>query len=377
MRKLKGILLIIITLIFSIFYFTNINVNVPDLAPLIMIAFISLMAYVAYELYGFPRFSDTPIQITVLKGLITIMVVYLALLYILGIFAGYRNNVFCATTVITIVGLISTEIYRYILINANRDSDLFPFIVTLSIIILELSQALNVNTMISTSAFVVYMCNVITPIVLKNLVLTLYSQHINIRIAFVYSILVMSFRGIIPVVPDLNEFTYAFADILLSFLVLSMSYRVIIKSYEGYSMIGIKDGFTFLDLLIFLLFVSFGILISGASPVQIFVSEKNIDHITIEKGDAPVVFKCVNEFSFNEKDILMDNNDKIVGIAKVEEIKPTDAREKTIKKLYYLDDENNYVEIDNSNIKGKVLYNIKYLFKPSLKVKEYLNGGAQ
>lgn len=377
MRQLKGFTLILITLIFSYFYFVNINVNVPEIAPLIMVAFISFIAYVSYELYGYPKFSDTPIQITVLKGLITIMIIYLAVLYLLGIFVGYRNNTFCMTTIITMIGLVVTEIFRYILINSNRDSGFFPFITTLSIIILEVAQTLNVNTMISTSALAIYVCTIITPIILKNLVLTLYCQHINIRIAFIYTIIVMSYRSIIPIVPNLNDFTFAFADILLSFLVLSMSYRVIIKCYEGYSMVGLKDGFTLFDFLLFLIFVSFGILISGASPVQLYVSSINVQHVSIEEGDAPIVLKGTNEFSFKEKDVLMLKNNKIIGVSKIEDIKPVDAREKTIRKMYYLDEESNLTEIDNSMIKGKVVYCIKYIFKPSLKVKKYLNGGFE
>ena len=113
MRKIKGIILIILTLIFSYFYFVNINVNCAIQAPLIHASFICVMAYLAFELFGFPKFNDTPIQITVIKGLITIMIVYLASIYLLGAFAGFSKNVFSLNTIVTIISLIALEIFRY------------------------------------------------------------------------------------------------------------------------------------------------------------------------------------------------------------------------------------------------------------------------
>ena len=381
MRKIKGTALIIITLIFSYFYFININVNLTEFAPLLHAAFICVMAYLAYELFGFPKFGDTSIQITVIKGLVTIMVVYLASLYILGIFSGFEKNVFCLTTVITIISLIATEIFRYTIINSNRDSDLFPFVVTLTLIIFELSVALDVNAMLNPSTVIVYVATVITPIILKNLVLTLYCQHINIRIAYIYSIIVMSYRNIIPIVPNLNDFTYAYAEIMLSFLVLTMSYRIIIKNYEGYSMIGLKDGFTLLDFLLFFVFFSFGILISGASPIQMYVAKNDIKNTNLKEGDAPIILKTVNEFNISEKDIIFYENDsnetKLYVVSKVEEIKPIDAKEKPYRVIEVIDDNKIPITVDNKRIKGKVVYYIKYLFKPSLKVKKHLVGGAE
>ena len=379
MRKIKGIILIILTLIFSYFYFVNINVNCAIQAPLIHASFICVMAYLAFELFGFPKFNDTPIQITVIKGLITIMIVYLASIYLLGAFAGFSKNVFSLNTIVTIISLIALEIFRYTTINANRDSDLFPFVVTLTLIIFELVKVLDVNSMLNPSTLVVYITTIITPIILRNLVLTLYCQHINIRIAYVYSIIVMSYRSVIPVVPNLNDFTFAYADILLSFLVLSMSYRVIIKNYEGYSMIGLKDGFNLVDLLLFIVFLTFGILISGTSPVQMYVAKNDIKNTTIKMGDAPIIMKAVNEFNIKEKDIIVYSKDsddiKLYVVNNVEEVKPVDAKEKPYRVIKIIDENNELYEIDNKRIKGKVIYFVKYLFKPSLKIKKLLEGG--
>lgn len=381
MRKIKGLFLIILTLVFSYFYFINIKVNCPQYAPCILAAFICCITYLAYELYGFPRFNDTPIQIIVLKGIITLMVIYFISIYVLGIFAGFNKNVFTLTTLVTVISLIATEIYRYILINANRDSDMFPLLTTLTIIILELTAALDVNTMINTSTFVIYLATVITPVVLRNLILTLYCQHINIRIAIIYSIIVLEYKTVIPIVPNLNEFTYAFADIILSFLILSMSYRVIVKNYEGYPMIGLKDGLSLLDFLLFLILVFFGVLVGGTTPFQLYVAKNDIKNVSIEKGDAPLIVKGIDEYDIEEKDIIMyltENDElKIYPINTVEKIKPSDVKQKDIIKLYVLNENNELTLIDNSRIKYKVLYNIKYLFKPALTIQEKLGGGAK
>ena len=381
MRKVKGYILILLTLVFAYFYFVNIKTMCLVYAPCILASFICFMSYLAYELYGFPRFNDTPIQVTVAKGIIAIMFVYFVVLYVLGIFSSYIKISYSLTTVMIVLSLVAMEIFRYILINANRDSDLIPFVTTLTIIVLEVASVLDSNVLVSTSSLVVYLGTVVTPIIIRNIILTLYCQHINIKLAIAYSIIVLQYRNIVPIIPNLPDFVYSYAEILLSFLVLTMSYRVIIKNYEGYPMIGLKDGFSFFDLLVFLIFVVFGILISGVTPIQMFVTENKIKNVSIEKGDAPIVIKLVDETKLQEKDIIMyqtDNNElKIYAINTKEVIKPETANEKEDRKFYVLNEDNELVLIDNKRIKGRILYNLKYVFKPSLEVKRYLGGGAK
>lgn len=381
MRKIKGYLLILLTLVFAYFYFVNIKTMCPVYAPCILAAFICLMAYLAYELYGFPKFNDTPIQVTVAKGIIAIMIVYFIFLYVLGIFVRYVRITYSLTTLMIVLSITALEIFRYILINANRDSDIFPFLTTLTLIVLEVTSVLDSSILVSTGSLVVYIGTIITPIIIRNIILTLYCQHINIKLAIVYSIIVLQYKNIIPIIPNLPEFVYSYADILLSFLVLTMSYRVIIKNYEGYPMIGFKDGFSLLDLLLFFIFVVFGILISGVTPVQMYVTENKIKNVSIDEGDAPIVFKAIDEFKLQEKDIIMyqtDNDElKIYPINTKELIKPETADKKEEVKFYVLNEDNELFLIDNKRIKGRVLYNLKYVFKPSLEVKKYLGGGAR
>ena len=381
MRKVKGTILIVLTLVFAYFYFVNIKTMCPGYAPCILASFICFMGYLAYELYGFPKFNDTPVQVTVAKGIIAIMLVYFIVLYVLGIFSNYIKITYSLTTLMIVISIIALEIFRYILINANRDSDLFPFVTTLAIIVLEVASVLDSSILVSTSSLVVYVATVVTPIIIRNIILTLYCQHINIKLAIVYSIIVLQYRNIIPIIPNLPDFVYSYSEILLSFLVLTMSYRVIIKTYEGYPMIGLKDGFSFLDLLLFLIFVVFGILISGVTPVQMYVTEDKVQHVSIEKGDAPIITKLIDEFKLQERDIILyqtdDNQLKIYPINTKETIKPETSDKKEEVKLYVLNEDNELILIDNKRIKGKILYNLKYVFKPSLEVKKHLGGGAK
>jgi hypothetical protein len=381
MRKVKGSLLVILTLVFSYFYFVNIKPACPSFAPCILASFICFMAYIAYELYGYPKFNDTPVQVTVYKGIVAIMIIYFIVIYVLGIFSGYVKTTYSLSTFMIIISLIAMEVFRYILINANRDSDMFPFLTTLILIVLEIASVLDPNVLISTSSLVVYLATIVTPIVIRNILLTLYVQHVNIGIAIIYSIIVLQYRSIIPIVPNLGEFTYSYAEILLSFLVLTMSYRVIIKNYEGYPMIGLKDGMSLFDFLLFFLFVVFGVLISGVTPIQMYVTENKIKNVSIEAGDAPIVIKGVNPFKLQEKDIIMyqtDNDElKIYAINTLEIIKPETANEVEVRKLYVLNEDNELYLLDNKRIKAKVLYNLKYVFKPSLEIKKYLGGGVK
>ena len=71
-----------------------------------------------------------------------------------------------------------------------------------------------------------------------------------------------------------------------------------------------------------------------------------------------------------------DSDDiKLYVVNNVEEVKPVDAKEKPYRVIKIIDENNELYEIDNKRIKGKVIYFVKYLFKPSLKIKKLLEGG--
>ena len=74
---------------------------------------------------------------------------------------------------------------------------------------------------------------------------------------------------------------------------------------------------------------------------------------------------------------IVDGKLKIYPINTIEKIQPQDVKQKEIRKLYVLNEENELILLDNKKIKSKVLFNIKYMFKPALTVQEKLGGGVK
>ena len=88
MRVFKGMIIFILMILFTVIYFNVSAIHCAEIAPTLLGSFMVLLAYLAYIFYGFPKFKPTPIQVTLIRGLIAMMIVYFAAVYIFGAFAG-------------------------------------------------------------------------------------------------------------------------------------------------------------------------------------------------------------------------------------------------------------------------------------------------
>ena len=385
MRVFKGMIIFILMILFTVIYFNVSAIHCAEIAPTLLGSFMVLLAYLAYIFYGFPKFKPTPIQVTLIRGLIAMMIVYFAAVYIFGAFAGYERIIYNTKTIIpaitTAITIIATEIVRYIMINGNRDTGIFPWLVTIGIIAIETVTVLDVNTLVSTESVLVYLVTIFTPLVLRNLLLTVYSHHVSFRLALAYALIMVEYKLVMPVVPNLDDFIYCYADVIISFLALIMAYRVISKNYEGYSMITLKDGFSVLDTLLFIVFFSLGTLISGVTPLQIYVATANSNTTPITKGDGPIVLKGVKEDGLEEGSKILykeeDGTKKLYSVSEIKVIKKTNEKEVDRIEIYVLNDKKESVLIDNKRIYAKVLMNMKYVFVPTIYINNYINGGIK
>lgn len=384
MRVVKGTIIFILMCLFSLFYFNLDALNCAELGPILMGTFMVALAYLAYIFYGFPKFKPTPIQVCLIRGLIAMLIVYFLAIYVLGAFAGFDKIVLTVgsvnTIIISVITIVATEVLRYITINGNRDTGMFSFLTTLGIIMLQTVMVLDVTELVSGESIAIYLVTIFTPLVLRNLLLTVYSHHISFRLALIYALIMMEYRSVVPFVPALGEFTYCYADIMISFLALIMAYRVISKNYEGYSMISLGDGFSIFDALLFVVFFSLGTLISGVTPLQIYAAQNTSNTTTIAKGDGPVVLKGVNEFDLEKGNIILyktaEGEYKICAVKEVKVFeKQRDEEER--REVYITTDKGDSVMIDNKRIHAKVLFNMKYLFLPAIYINNSLSGGSK
>ena len=376
MRKIKGFVLFILLLIFAWIYFNFLAVKCPVYAPKILASFTVVLAYLAYFLYGFPKYESTPIQVTITKITIVSLILYFLSIYILGIFAGITVQSTTLSIFIPIITIIATEILRYIVINANRDTGIFSVLITVGIIVLQIAQKLDVTHLFETSTMVSYLVAVIMPVIIRNILLSIYSNHVDITLTIIYAILVIEFRNIIPWIPNLSDFTYLGLEMLMAFGLISFSTRLLVKHYEGYSMITCSNGFNIFDIVLIVLFGAAVLLISGITPFKLYEQTEKAEYTDIVKGDGPLILKKPKVSNLKKKDIILvlnkDNTKELKVVNRVDTVtkKNEKGEQYEIISVYIIGEKGDAVYVENKRIIGKVLFNLKYIFKPGQKFKE-------
>ncbi len=376
MRKIKGFILFTLLLVFAYIYFNFLVTGCPEYAPKILAAFMIALAYLAYFLYGFPRYESTSNQVMITKVTVVSLILYFLSIYIFGIFKGITVQSTTLSIFIPIITIIATEMLRYIVINANRDTGIFSVLITVGIIVIQVAQKLDASNLLTTASMVNYISTVILPIVIRNILLSIYSNHVDITIAIIYAILVVEFRNIIPWIPNLGDFTYLGFEMIMSFGLITFASRLLIKHYEGYSMITCVNGFSVLDAVIIVLFVAGILLISGVTPFKLYEQTEKAEYTDIVRGDGPIIKTKPKISSLKKKDIILvlnkDKTKELKVVNRVDTVTKKNAKGEKyeVRSVYIIGDKGEAVFVDDKKIVGKVLFNLKYIFKPGQKFKE-------
>ena len=91
-RKRNNIIITLSLVIYAFLYFILINKQIPNLTPIINLAFIVILTVVSYFMYGFQNCSLNETRKKVLIEVIISVISYLVLIYILGIFTGFEKT---------------------------------------------------------------------------------------------------------------------------------------------------------------------------------------------------------------------------------------------------------------------------------------------
>ena len=91
-RKRNNIIITLSLVIYAFLYLILINKQIPNLTPIINLAFIVILTVVSYFMYGFQNCSLNETRKKVLIEVIISVISYLVLIYILGIFTGFEKT---------------------------------------------------------------------------------------------------------------------------------------------------------------------------------------------------------------------------------------------------------------------------------------------
>lgn len=334
-------------------------IDIPDMVLSIVWLLIFIYGFMItrddYNSYG--NVSDKVETMTI------IVIGYLILYSLLGLFTGYNYNVnsysFLEGLLYIIIPIFFEEFIRGVLCNYSGKSKYIKLFITVLYILLNISFS-YLLAIKSGETFFKFLCLQVIPVIGMEIVLTNITYEYSYKVSVVYKVIYGLYITFIPIVPDVHFFIKGIIFLVPIGLIYSImldnkySDKTSIMEYIPIGMVIIVFVLNYFGLL---KYRSVAILSNSMYP-------------TYEKGDAVIMEKLDDESraKLKEGDIISytdENNNliihRIVKLINDEYIVTQGDSNKMSDKKVSIDD-----------VVGKYLFHVKYIGYPTVMINEIL-----
>ena len=375
-RKITDIFILISLFIYSAIY-KIVATQDFKFKEILTIIFLIIIAGTSIIGFGYVKARCTPFIKKYLKIIVKYILFFTAVMYLLGMLTGFKHINYDLNTLYTIITLIISiivlELIRYNFIRSNKDNFFQVAMITCAISILEIIIVVKPNSMYNLETMFRVGTSIIIPIIAKNILFSYSDYQMGYYVTGIY-------RGIFDIIIPILPITPELTDYFLSMIGLIMPSMIIINISRNYSDYEIgeivkqsNDKFDFFNVPIACFAVILIVLISRAFPLYLIGIGSESMTGAINKGDAALTYKEKNIDKINVGDIIVFDTRKKTLVHRVVEIKEIDG----IKYYITKGDANNTkdnIDIKFEDIKGKVLYRIPYIARPSVWLTELMHG---
>ena len=375
-RKIINTSIILILFLYTLFNRFFLLKNYLKYAEFISAAFMILITSLSIYLYGFKKSRNTKLEKEVVSISRIVIIIYFVIIYGIGVFAGFLKNAYSLkffgilnNIFSPIIIAICIELLRYIFLEANKNHNKSIVLITIAIILLDLSINMRVLDFSSKSEMFKIITSMGLPIIIKNIVFTYVSNHIGYKIPIIYRLFVDMYIFIVPILPNISEYIISVLGICIPFTLYLLSNRLIELNEKGIEYNYRKKAFSLTDVPFILLIIILAYLISGYFKYSIIGIGSESMTGKINKGDAVIVMKVKSEKDFKKGDIITyEYNGKTI-VHRLVEIKEENGKKKYITKGDANITEDN-VDLYIDDIKGVVKLRFPYIAYPSILLSE-------
>ena len=357
-RMIKNISIFAIFILYIILYKAVLFQNFMKCSEIINASFLLIMVSLAIWLLGIRKYKSTYMSKNIFR--VTIFYVGLAfvVMYGLGFFVGFLKNAYSRSfltlldnIVAPIIVIILTEIFRYVVLWANRDKKYIAVLYTILLTVFEIVISIRTLQVQDVSLLFGQFATVLLPITIKNAV-------------DIYIFLV-------PIVPDIGDYLHSMVFIALPSLIYIAAFTIIDEHLEQPQYIFSKETFSIWDIPLAAIVIILAALISGFSPHYMIGVGSDSMKPKINKGDA-LILKKVHEEPLKKGDVIAYKKGKKIIVHRVIEVHDEKGT------VYYVTkgDANNAAdpaEVKQSQVQGIVKIRIPYIAYPTVWLSEYFN----
>ena len=377
-RGLKNtILLSLIALyiiVYKVFLFTNFMKQSSMFTATFMVALVPLAIY----FLGYRKNKSDRDEEYVMKMVVFFLSIFFLATYGLGFLTGFLkngyslnfgtlvNNIFAPIIIIILV-----ELFRYVFIWANRDKKGSVFLLTIALILLELTISVRSIPFDDFELLFILLTTTLLPIVIKNGVLSYICYHVGYRANLTYRLILDVYFFVVPVVPNLGDYLQSMFLIALP-LVIYINVSSYLDDREKKANYSFEEtSFSIWDIPVTAFLVLLAALVSGVFPhYMIGVGSESMSP-TINKGDAVILKKVNSKTELQKGDIVAFKKGSKVIVHRIDEITTSNGKKVFVTK----GDANKSVDanvVKVNQVQGVVLMRIPKVAYPTIWFTDYL-----
>ena len=368
--KITSLIILIILILYLIVKYLVLQYNAL-LYTYFDLFFYFLCFLVIIKIYGIPRNKNYLTRIST-RYIIILLLFYVLIIYLLGCFVGFLNNVYrhdLLGIIDNIWPLVSVilfrEFIRFSIANQSRINKQPYIILTIAYIIIDIFNVYIISDLNSFYIIFNFVCLNVLPSIARHLILSYMTYNVSINISLIYSLVLEIGPMIVPIVPNLGNYLNAILYILVPFVTYLIIKKIVLyKEKAALKTRGYLIKLTSIPIIIFLLVIIS--LVSGIFNYKMIAIATDSMNPIYYRGDAIIYEKNTD---IHEGDILVfEYNSRVITHRVI------DIIEDGNQLLYQTKGDNNNAAdlnlVSEEDVLGKVKYIVKYIGYPTVLLSE-------
>lgn len=342
-------------------------------------AFVLFICFFSYYFLGFRKNKKNFLKRNVFIITLILLLLYFSVSYGIGFFIGFLRNSYSLkwysifdNMICPFVIILGIEIFRYIIVNSNKNNKKMVLLSTCMIALFEIATTIRGVPLTDYAGVFKLLTLSILPICVKNACLSYITSVSGYSSPIVYRLAMELYIYLVPVVPDLGEYINSVVGLFLPFILYVYTSKTVREYYNGVEHKFYSSSFGLQDCLMIGGILLFVCMIFGDFTYHMVGIASNSMYPKIKKGDAVVIKKVSDVSDIEIGDIIAfyhDGKTIIHRLMKIEDVGGVS---------YYRTkgDANNTMDnfdITYEQIEGIVKIKVPYLAYPSVYLKEALN----
>ena len=378
-RSVKNISLILLFVFYILAYKLFIFDNFMKYSELISASFVFIMTALSIKLLGYRKDKPSFLSRNIFKVVLVYILICFIGMYALGFKIGFLKNAYSLSfpTMLSnifapVIIIICVELFRYVVLWANKDKKIYVFLFTIILTLFEISISVRTIEFADFSLFFKVFATILLPVTIKNIVLSYLSYNVGYKVPMVYRLIMDVYIFVVPIIPDLGDYLNSMILISLPVLIYINSFTIVDEKEDKDVNIIEKSNFSLADIPITALLVVLAALISGFFPHFMIGVGSNSMSPVINRGDAIIIRKVSEDNILKKGDIIAYDRDKKIIVHRIEEVTKSGGKVVYVTK----GDANNGVDsnvVKTKQVRGVVKVKIPFIAYPTVWLTEFIN----